>query len=168
MTYPTIWKIKKYRTTLSLKALIRLWSKIFRFLLYPALKLMLTMKKYPIVANSYLEKVIDSVELIVSTKKQRRRFPFCVYTKPITFKNWSIRGKFEKFSFYQFSSVSTWKVLIMPTPSRKFGLVTRWKLEITKFDASNREQYKFLVEPTFIIWQIPDWIKSGSIGHIQK
>ena len=65
------------------------------------------------------------------------------------------------------TQVSISKALIMPTPSRKFGLVTRWKLEITKLD-ENKEQYKFLVEPTFIIWQIPDWVKSGSISHIQK
>ena len=54
--------------------------------------------KFPILAGSYLEKAVDSVEILVSTKKQRRRFPFCIYTKPIRYKNWSIRGTVESHS----------------------------------------------------------------------
>ena len=84
---------------------------------------------YPVLAGSRLGSLVEKITMRYSTNKKRGQFPLCIHTKQVQLGQWSISG------------------LVMPTPSRKYGLVVRWKVMVMKRDATGKVKCRLVVEP---------------------
>jgi len=90
---------------------------------------------YPVLAGSRLGSLVEKVTMRYSTNKKRGQFPLCIHTKQVQLGQWSISG------------------LVMPTPSRKYGLVVRWKVMVVRRDAKGKVKCRLVVEPAkFARW----------------